>query len=133
MFVVDANVVIAALLKDGKTRQIIVSEKFSLISPDYLLDELEKNKSYILKKAMISNEEFQIVTTLLLKHIKIIPYEEYKIKFRVAKELITDVKDVAYVACYLSLNCEGVWTNDSDFKEIGAIKVVGTDYLLKLM
>ena len=28
MFVVDANIVIAALLKDSKTRQIIVSGKF---------------------------------------------------------------------------------------------------------
>ena len=32
MLVVDANIVIAALLKDSKTRQIIVSGKFEDIS-----------------------------------------------------------------------------------------------------
>ncbi len=35
MLIVDANIVIAALLKDSKTRQIIVSGKFELASPDY--------------------------------------------------------------------------------------------------
>ncbi len=134
MFVVDANIVIAALLKDSKTRQIIVSGKFELASPDYLLEELEKNKNYITKKAKISIEEFQIVTTLLLRHIKIIPHEEYKDKLvQAKKDISNDVNDVAYVACYLSFNCEGIWTNDFDFENKEGIKTFNTAHLLKLM
>ena len=54
MLIVDANIVIAALIKDSRTRQIIVSGKFELAYPDYLLEELEKNKYHITKKAKIS-------------------------------------------------------------------------------
>ena len=36
ILVIDANSVISALLKDSKARQIIVSGKFSLVTPEFL-------------------------------------------------------------------------------------------------
>ena len=98
------------------------------------MEELEKNKHYITKKAKISIEEFQIVTTLLLRHIKIMPHEEYKDKLAEAKKIISnDIKDAPYIARYLSLECEGIWTNDSDFENKEGIKTFDTVHLLKLM
>ena len=38
--VIDTNIVISALIKDGKTREIIMSGKFELVSPDFVLDEM---------------------------------------------------------------------------------------------
>ncbi len=46
MFVIDANAVISALLKDGKSRQIIVSGTFTLIAPEFLSEELYKYRRY---------------------------------------------------------------------------------------
>jgi predicted nucleic acid-binding protein len=51
MFVIDANAVISALLKDGKSRQIIVSGTFTLIAPEFLSEELYKYRRYIADKA----------------------------------------------------------------------------------
>jgi predicted nucleic acid-binding protein len=42
ILVIDANCVIAALIKNNKSREIIISHKFDLVSPDYLLDEINK-------------------------------------------------------------------------------------------
>ncbi len=98
------------------------------------MEELERNKHYITKKAKISIGEFQIVTALLLRHINIMPHEEYKDKLAEAKKIISnDIKDTAYVACYLSLECDGIWTNDSDFENKEGIKTFDTAHLLKLM
>lgn len=134
MLVIDANMVIAALLKDGKARQIIVSEKFAFVSPDYLIEELDKYRKDIAEKAGVSEKGLAIVEALLLKRIKIVPYDEYRSKIGVAKGImLKDAKDVPYAACYLALKCEGIWTNDSDFDGNKYVKVITTAYLMSLL
>ena len=44
-----------------------------------------------------------------------------------------DIDDVPYVARYLSLKCDGIWTNDSDFKRTHDMKIYQTADLLKLL
>ena len=72
ILVVDANSIIAALIKDSKAREIITSGKFTLISPDYIRDELDKHKNYIAKKAKISVTELDLLIILLSKRIRTI-------------------------------------------------------------
>jgi len=43
-----------------------------------------------------------------------------------------DIKDVPYVACFLNLNCAGIWTNDPHFKD-KRIKLFSTKELLMLI
>ena len=61
MLVIDANAVISALLKDGKSRQIIVSDKFALVAPEFLSEELFKHKRYIVEKTGISKSEIELL------------------------------------------------------------------------
>lgn len=134
ILVLDANIVMAALLKDSKTREIIVSGKFTLLAPDYLMEELDKYRHYIAKKAGLSKEELGLLLALLLRRIRIVPHEEYGGKMNSAKKLIkNDIKDAPYVACYMALNCDGIWTHDPDFDDEMGIKVFTTEYLLKLL
>lgn len=134
MVVIDANAVISALLKDGKSRQIIVSGKFTLVAPDYLSDELYKHKKYIAEKAGISEGEVELLIVLLLRRIRIVPSTEYKDKMAKAVKLIeNDVRDAPYVACCMALKCDGIWTNDSDYDDKEGIRVFKTEYLMKLL
>lgn len=134
MLVVDANIFIAALLKDGKTREIIVSDKFTLISPDYLHEELNKYKDYIRRKARISKDELELLITLLLRRIRIVPQIEYKSRLEEAQRIMkNDLKDAPYVACYLALKCDGIWTSDPDYEGKSQIKTVHTADLNKLL
>ena len=57
--VIDTNMIIAALIKDSKAREIITSDKFEFVSPDFVLDEIYKYENYICEKAELSKEELQ--------------------------------------------------------------------------
>lgn len=42
------------------------------------------------------------------------------------------IKDIPYVACYLSLKCDYIWTNDLDFIRKKNLKIISTKELLNL-
>jgi len=132
--VADTNIVVAALIKDSKSREIIMSNKFEFISPDFVLDEIYKHEDYICEKAGLTKEEFELLMVLIFQKITIIPAHDYEACREEAKEIMKeDVKDVPYVACYLALKCDGVWTNDPDYEGLKGIRVFSTVELLKFM
>lgn len=51
IILIDANIVISALIKDGKVREIITNKKFEFVSPDFILEEINKYKEYICEKS----------------------------------------------------------------------------------
>lgn len=132
--VVDTNMVIAALVKDSKAREIIMSNKFEFVSPDFILDEIYKYEDYICEKAGLTKEEFELLMVLIFQKIVIIPAYDYEAYKENAKAIIKeDIKDVPYVACYLALKCDGIWTNDPDYENKEGIRIFSTIELLKLM
>ena len=134
ILVIDANCVIAALIKNNKSREIIISHKFDLVSPDYLLDEINKYLGYIIKKSGIPAEDLKLLLALIVQKIRIIPHSDYKTKMVLAQKIMKrDIKDVPYVACYLALDCDGIWTNDADFEEQKELKIFSTEQLSRLL
>ena len=132
--VIDANCIIAALIRNSKSREIIISGKFDLVSPDYLLDEINKHLEYITKKSGVPLEELKLLLALLIRKIRIVPHGDYKAKTSLAQKIMRkDVKDVPYVACCLALNCDGIWTNDADFEGQEAVKLFSTEQLSHLL
>ena len=132
--VIDTNEVISALIKDGKAREIIMSGKFEFVSPDFVLDEIRKYESYICEKSGLGKDEFELLMALIFQKITITPSNEYETSKETAKKLMTrDIKDVPYVACYLALKCDGVWTNDSDYEDKKGIRTVSTTELSLLL
>jgi predicted nucleic acid-binding protein len=132
--VIDANMIIAALVRDSKAREIIMSGKLYFISPDFVLDEIYKYGENICEKSGISKIEFELMMALIFQRVSIINADYYKAYEETAKEIMKeDVKDIPYVACSLALKCDGIWTNDSDFENIKEIKIFSTKELLKLI
>ncbi|MCS4541250.1 MAG: PIN domain-containing protein [Euryarchaeota archaeon] len=132
--VIDANMIIAALVKDSKAREIIMSNKFEFVSPDFVFDEIYKYESEICEKAGLTKDEFELLMALIFEKITIITADEYEAYKENAKAIMKeDVKDVPYVACYLALNCNSIWTNDPDYEGKKEIRVFSTAELLKLM
>jgi len=80
--VIDTNRLAAALIKSSVTREIILSDKFDLYSPDYILTEIDKNRDFLIKKAKITKKEFEEILLTLLNHIHLIPFEEFESKLR---------------------------------------------------
>lgn len=132
--VVDANIAISALIKDSKTREIMLSTRFDLVSPDFILEEIAKYSDYIGRKAGISRKELDLLMTLIFQSVTVIPAEDYEsCKDKALSIMKDDIRDVPYVACYLALGCDGIWTNDSDYEGKRGIRILSTGDMLRLM
>lgn len=129
---IDANIIVAALVRNSKARDVIVSGKFELVSPDFVLQEVYKYEDYICSKSGLLKEEFELLVSFVFEHVTIAPGQSYGHKIVEANKLIEDIKDVPYVACYLALECYAIWTSDLDFKGKKGIKTVTTADLLRL-
>lgn len=105
-YILDANVIFSALIS-GKELFVQLFENNKFYAPDFILVEIDKYKSIILKKSKLQIEEFQEFIQRLFQQVTIIPalYITDKNK-HIAIELCQDIdiKDTAYVALSIEMN-----------------------------
>jgi predicted nucleic acid-binding protein len=125
--VVDANVVISALIADSKTRELIVTLDPDLSTPEFVHDEIEKYESLIVEKSGMGPERVTQFVDLLFQYIEVVPADEFYPYIEAADAAIgeTDPDDVLYVACALAGNA-GIWSDDSDFDEQDVVETYST-------
>ena len=128
--VIDANVVFAALIRRGKTTEIIFHEKSELYAPDKLLEEIYKYKELILRKSSLDEDEFIQVLTRLQKKITMIPQSHFIHYLDLASRISPDVKDSEYIALALELGIP-LWTNDKELKKQQLVPVIFTQDLVR--
>jgi predicted nucleic acid-binding protein len=115
-FIIDTNRIIASLIKNSLSRQIINSPLFEFITPDYSLQELSKYEMIIRKKAKLTHKELDLLLALIFEQITIIPKEEYQDFLDKVKTYIEDIDDVPFVALALAKKVDGIWTDDTHFQ-----------------
>lgn len=132
-FVVDANIVISALIaSEGKTRDLIFSNDLRLIAPDFLVDEVQKYKKEICRKAGFLERRFDIALNLILSKITLYDFNSFKKFIAKAKTDCPDEHDVFYLALALKQRCF-LWSNDKVLKSQKLIVVVSTKDLLGMI
>ncbi len=133
--VVDTNILISALIKDSITRELLLFPSMEFLLPEYALQEIETHKSHISKQSNLSNDEIDIVLSVLLENICIVPASEIKPHLEKAEKIIgsIDPSDVPFVALALSIKNDGIWSNDKHFEKIKGVKVWKTSDLLKVI
>lgn len=116
--VVDANVVISALITDSKTRELIVTLEPDLLTPAFVHDEIENYEDLIVDKSGMAPRRVQQFIDLLFQYIEIVPADDFYPHIEKAEAAIgeTDPDDVLYVACALARDAD-IWSDDSDFGE----------------
>jgi len=132
--ITDANILIAALIKDGTVRNILKNINLNFIFPEYGISEIYKYKSEIMKKAGISEKEFNISLLRLLKYVKLIPLDII-VPFREeADEIIgkIDIKDTVFIATALAFNCP-IWSDDKHFKMQDKIRIFNTREIIEYL
>jgi predicted nucleic acid-binding protein len=127
-FVIDANAIFSILIKKGKNAEILMSPLFNFYAPEFLLEELEKYKEYITLKTKRTEENFQEIMTIIEEVINIILKEEFDNLMMHAKKISPDIKDAAYLALAMMLNCP-IWSNDKNLKKQDKIKIFSTEEL----
>ena len=131
--VIDSNRIIAAIIKDSTTRQILLNKKFEFIAPSYVFSEITKYKDYITRKVNINSEEFDTLLSLIFENINIIKASEYDNFIKKLKNEVSDSKDIPYLAVAVFTEAKGIWTHDIHFKEQNKIEIFANMDMLKLI
>jgi predicted nucleic acid-binding protein len=132
--VLDANVLLSALIKEGLTRAIILSGTINLYAPEFLLEELTKHIDVIVKKSGMSRVETESYTKRLFETAEIRVFATPEVdKFMSRAEAITpDLYDKDYFALALKLGCP-IWSNDKKLKGQSKVKVYSTKEVAELV
>lgn len=133
--VVDANIIIAALLKNSTVRKIILAHYFELITISFAKEEISSNITELSKKASMNPTLFHSFLSKLLEHIIILEDAVVKSKKQEAEELMKkiDWSDAPYLALALSVQNDGIWSDDEHFTKQTKVPVFTTKDLVNLL
>ena len=129
--VVDANVVISALIADSKTRELIVTLEPDLFTPEFVHDEIGNYEELIVEKSGMTPDRVAQFIDLLFQYIDVVPASEFYPSIEQAEEAIgdTDSDDVLYLACALGTDAD-IWSDDSDFEEQDVVEAHSTSNVI---
>ena len=132
--VVDANIMVAGLLKNGITRELMLKNDISLYTSEFILVEFFKHINELAKKADMQKDDFKDLAEILIVEsgLKIITKDEVRSFIDLAEKISPDPDDVLYFATALKLDC-GIWSNDKELKNQNHVKVYSTSDLIKML
>jgi|SRR3989344_6743588 len=128
--IIDANILFAALIKDGKTADILVNPFLELNAPEILFEEFSKYYEEIINKSHRNKEAFISTLSYIKELITIISNSTFYEFIDRAKEISPDPDDIMYFALALKLDCS-IWSNDKKLKEQNKVKVYSTEALIR--
>ena len=129
--IVDANILFAALIKDGITSKLFLSDKLHLFTPEYLFIEFKQYEELILQKTKRSKEDFLKFLSFVKEKIQIIPVNLFRDYIKKAQIITPDPKDTIYLACAMTVKAN-IWSNDRVLtEEQEEIHVITTSELIE--
>ncbi|QFU81776.1 PIN domain-containing protein [Natronorubrum aibiense] len=125
--VIDANVVISALIANSKTRELIVTLEPELLTPAFVYDEIENYEGLIVDKSGMKPDRVAQFIDLLFQYIEVVPADDFYPAIETAEAKIsdTDPDDVLYLACAIASDA-AIWSDDSDFNEQNLVETYST-------
>jgi len=127
--VIDANIIIASLIKEGRTVEILVNPLLDIYAPEFILEEILKYSNEISIKTHRTEEELRQILNKLFFLITLINMEEFSHLLTEVRTFVPDQKDDVYFALALKLNCP-IWSNDKILKNQNKIKIYSTQDLI---
>lgn len=120
--VVDANVIISALAKDGGVRAALRTSTDEILTPEYVYTELDAHRREILDKSGLSDRGFNALIQNLFQRVEVVPREKMVPKLQNAARVMRshDPDDAFYVAAALAVDA-GVVSNDRAFEKQQAV------------
>ncbi|MCF7871883.1 hypothetical protein K9L97_02510 [Candidatus Woesearchaeota archaeon] len=115
--IIDANILLAALIKNSKTRELILEKENELLAPDYILKEIKKYKHILKEKTNLNEKDIEHITNFIINKITIINEYELFPYFSKARNITLDKDDWQYFALALKLKIP-IWTNDKKLRKL---------------
>jgi len=73
--VIDSNILFSALIKNSKTRKIILEYDKFFLFPSFIFIEMQRHKNELLKKSGMFEKDLDNLLRLILKKVMIVPNE----------------------------------------------------------
>jgi len=129
--VVDANVLVGALLRDSTNRNLILHGQLDLHAPEWLWDEFERNRSLLLKKSRATGASLDLLIERLQDQVRSIPMATIEQHVQTALKRVGDANeyDAPYVAAAIAIE-GGVWTHDKTLGELAGVPCFTTGQIL---
>lgn len=127
--VVDASVLLAALIADGPTRAVLLGPRgMELYVPEVVIDEVQRHLPAVSKKAGVALEVVSSFLVDVLAHVQVVPTELFSRAIPGARtrcEAAHASNDEAYVALADVLGAP-IWTYDKDFRRVAGLRCLTT-------
>lgn len=128
--VADANALFALAKKGSVACEIAGKYRLKLFAPSYAILELKKHRIELVKKSAAGS--FARAKSRLSMFAEFIDPKEFREEIRLFSGIISDPKDVIYVALAKKINAP-IWSNDPHLKEQSETIVLTTAELIKLL
>lgn len=130
--VVDANVLLSAIIADSKTRELLVTIDPSLLAPDVVEAEIVNYEALIVEKSGMDPERVTKFLELLFQYVEVVPTSEFVREIERADDELgdTDPDDVLNLACALAYDA-AIWSDDTDFESQSLVDVYTTADLVR--
>lgn len=128
--VVDTNVLMTFFWKGSVFERIVKHFEIDCYSPEYALEEINKYKEHIIKKAKITKKEFDEKKLELAIYVTFVSLEEYQENLKKALKISPDSNDIDFFSLALTLKSP-IWTNDKELKKQYKIPIFSTEELLE--
>lgn len=130
--IVDANVLLSALIADSTTRELVVTLEPALLTPEIAHDEIERHEDLVVEKSGMERARVRQFVDLLFENIETIPVTAFHERIGPAEAALgeTDRDDVLYLACALGRDA-AIWSDDADFDDQDLVPVFTTEAVVK--
>ena len=128
----DANILIAAYLRDSTVRRVVLLSDLQLLVPEFIFEELEKHLPELSRRAALSESRSTQLLERLRARFVTIPEELVSSNLQAGLEAMRDIdaKDAPYLAAALAVAAEGVWSDDPHMKRQHLVPCFTTAELL---
>lgn len=126
--VVDTNIIMAGLIRDGATRKLLF--KHTLYAPREIKEELQRHKAYIHTKCKLPVCEAQQLFETIMRRISPVEPQESDTRRATIQMNAIDPDDTMFIACALTLSIP-IWSNDRHVQEQRLVPVMTTRTLLE--
>jgi len=135
IIILDANILISALISDSTTRRLIVTSNIPLYFPDIMLREVYEHEELILEKSGLSKDEYKQLLDVLLRYIRFISSKDMLENLNEATQIMSaiDIKDAPFIAAALSNETAVIWSDDKHFKRQSRIKSYTTTEIMSIL
>lgn len=116
--IVDTNIVIAALIKEGIVRRIIAGNPGIWVMPDTCFEEIWEHRDKWNRSNISDDELREILDDFVEDFVILVSDEVYGSKMEMAEKLVNDNDDAPIVALCLAVENDGIWTfNPKHFRK----------------